>query len=329
MAARGGKRLTFEDEQRALAEVAANPRSDEARARLLAGLRSQRSLVVARAARLVKERRLDGFEPELKDACARFLVDAKKRDPSCQAKLAALEALDFGESMDAAPFLRAVRHVQHEPADTAAGLRARGVLGLARMGHSDFDLVAARLLADPLPPVRQAALEALTYRGDRAGAALAQLKLELGDEDPLVTLAAMSTLLALAPAWGLEALGATLDGEDEAKRELAAVALGQSRRDEALTLLLAALERCTRSEEREPLLRGVGLHRSDRALAALLAVIADGGAADARVAVEALAARRFEPGVGARVRAAAEENDRAELGAVVDELFPPPRRPDG
>src|SRR5262245_6505635 len=269
MASKSGRRPSYEDEQRALSEVAANPRSDEGRARLRAGLLSKRSLVAARAARLIKEHGIDGFDDDLKDVFVRFLRDPVKSDPSCQAKLAAIEALDYGESMDAEPFLRAVRHVQRESVDTAAGLRARGVFALARIGHADFDLVVAELLSDPLPPVRQAALDALVHRGDRAGAGLALLKLGIGDEDPLVTVAAMSALLALAPAWGVARLRAVLEAQGEEQRELAAVALGQSRGDEALTVLLEALERGTRAEEREPLLRGIGLHRSDRALEAM------------------------------------------------------------
>jgi hypothetical protein len=275
--------------------------------------------VVARAARLVKQLGLGGFDAELKDAFARFLDNPVKSDPSCQAKLAAIEALDYGESTDPEPFLRAVRHAQFEPDDTAAGLRARGVVALARIGAPDFDLVAARLLTDPLPPVRQAALDALVHRGDRAGAALALLKLRLGDEDPLVTLAAMTALLTLAPAAGLDELRALLEAGD---RELPAVALGQSRSDEALTVLLDALERCARPQERDPLLRGIGLHRSERALEALLSVIAERSAVDARAAIEALGARRFEPGLAERVRAAAARSDHAGLDAIVAEVFP-------
>ena len=322
MATRGGKRQSFEEELAALSVVAGAPRSEEARQRLAAGLASKRSFVVARAARLVKEHRIEGFEDELKHVFARFLPDPVKSDPTCATKLAAIDALDFAESGDAEPFLRASTHVQLEGgSDSAAPLRARAVMALARIGHTDFDLVAARLVTDAIATVRQAALEALVHRGDRAHAGLALVKLRLGDEDPLVALAAMSALLALAPAHGCAALHELLDGESEAQRELAAVALGQSRSDEALTILLQALERCTRSEERAPLLRGVGLHRSERALAALLDVIADGREDDARAAIEALAARRFEPGVGERVRAAAARNDRAELDALVDETF--------
>ncbi len=143
MASGGGKRRGFEEELHALSAVAADPGSAAARALLVDGLRSRRSLVVARAARLAREHRVGGLEAELQDAFARFFENAKKSDPSCQAKLATLEALDYGESLDAAPFLRAVRHVQYEPADTAAGLRGRGIVGLARIGDPDFDLVAA------------------------------------------------------------------------------------------------------------------------------------------------------------------------------------------
>ncbi|HEX9103362.1 MAG TPA: HEAT repeat domain-containing protein [Polyangia bacterium] len=281
--------------------------------------------MVARAARLVKEHRLDGFAGELEAAFDRFMSDPVKSDPTCAAKIAAIEALDFGEADDAAPFLRAVVHEQWEGGnDTAAPMRARAVLALARIGHPDFDLVAAQLLTDRTAPVRQAALDALVHRGDRANAALALLKLRSGDEDPLVTLAAMTALLTLAPARGLDALRDLLDAENEEQRELAAIALGQSRSDEALTALLSALERCTRSEERAAILRGAGLHRSDRALDALVEVIAGSHEVDARAAIDALGARRFERGLAERVRAAAARNERADLSAFVDSVFATP-----
>lgn len=120
---------------------------------------------------------------------------------------------------------------------------------------------------------------------------------------------------------GAALLGEALDGDDERRVELAAVALGQSRNDDALSLLFGALSRCTRAAERDPIIRGIGLHRSDRALSALVDLIANGAADDARAAIESLAPRRFEPGLTARVRAAAQQNDRADLTSAVDELF--------
>jgi HEAT repeat protein len=316
------KRKTYEDEVRELDAVADSPRSAEAHARLAAALASKRSLVAARAAKLIKQHRLEGFDAELKAVLMRCLVDPIKTDPICHAKQAALEALDFCESSDAEPFLRAARHVQWEGAsDTAAPLRARAIFGLARLGAADFDLVAATLLADGQPPVRQAALEALVHRGDRNLAPLALSKLLAGDDDPLVTLAAMTALVTLAPEWGRAHLAALLDGDDDGARELAAVALGQSRDDAALDILLAALANAPLADAREPILRGIGLHRSDRALTALLEVVREGAEADAIAALSSLAARRFEPGVAEKVRAAASENPRADLAAAVAEHF--------
>jgi HEAT repeat protein len=313
------KRSTWEDEVRALSAI--DPRSADGRAALKAALGAKKSLVVAKAARIVKERALDGFEAELAAAFDRFASDGKKSDPSCHAKLAAIEALDFAAARDAEPFLRASRCTQHEGSDTAAGVRQRAVLALARLGHPDFELVAGRLAGDPVAPVRQAALEALAHRGERSGAGVAMLKLTLGDDDPLVVMAAMTTLVALAPDAALDELRARLDGDDDGVRELAAMALGQSKRDDALTVLLDALARCTSAAARAPLLTAIGLHRSERALSALLEVVADGNAADAEAALEALHVRRFEPGVGRRVREAAARNDRVELSPRAAELF--------
>src|SRR5262245_17790560 len=316
---------SLEAEQAALRMADENPGSPGAIEALRATLRSGRSLMAARAAQIIKEHRLDELTGELVLAFDRFLADPVKNDPSCHAKLAILEALDEIEAMSAAPFLSGARHIQKEPAwgppvDTAAGVRARSVVALARIGYADLDLLAAELLADPEAPVRRAAADALAVRGLRTGAALALVKLRLGDDDPLVTLAAMSALLTLAPDVALTILDALL--EDEETRELAAVPPGQSRREDALELLRAALARCVRSRERLPLLRAIGLHRSDAALAIALDVIADGAPPDAEAAVAALGARRFEPGIAARVRAAATRNGQVDLSRAIARAFP-------
>ncbi len=334
MASKGQKKLTYEEELALLSPATVDPAGEDGHRRILAALASGRSLVVARAAKLVKEHRLDGFAEPLRAAFERYLPAAAtasalqaatKLDPSCHAKLAAIEALDQTESVDPEPFARAVRHFQPEGSgDSAAPLRSAGIAGLARLGHRDFHMIVARLVSDRWPPVRQAALEALAHRDDGAGAPLALLKVELGDEDPQVDVAAMTALLTLAPDWALEVLSGLLDarGGHGGRRELAAVALGQSRRDDALALLLAKLPLSPRADEREALLRGIGLHRSDGALAAMLTIIREGKAAEATLAIEALASRRFEPGIGERVRRAAGENEAADdLAPVVAQVF--------
>ncbi len=310
----------------ALAPALRDPSTPESQELLRAALRASQSFAAAKAATVIRDRLLPGFEADLKLAFERFLTNPVKADPSCKAKLAALEALDFLEDLDAAPFVAAARHFQREPSwgspvDTAASLRARAALGLARQGHVDFPLLMAELLADPEAPVRQAAADAVAHRGEPAGAGLLLLKLREGDAEPQVALACLGGLLALAPEWGLTAAAALLKEGDEALQEVAALALGQSRREDALACLAEALEGEVLGRKRAPLLRAMGLHRSDRALAALLRIIAEGERADAEAAVESLAHRSFEPGLEERVRAAAAQNPNADLSAALRSAF--------
>jgi len=312
-----------------LAAVRADASSAEARLKLVTALQKGSGMVTAKAAAIVREQTLPGFDADLRAAFDRFLQDPVQTDPSCRAKLALLEALDFTESMDPAPFLRGVRYVQKEkawgpPVDTATGVRARSALALARLRHPDHALLMAELLVDPEPPVREAAADALAHRGDPAGAPLLLLKLRSGDPEPPVLLACLSALLSLAPAAGLALATQWLQGEDPGPRELGALALGESRREDALDRLLAALERSALPRDRASLLRALALHRSERALAVLLKTIAAGPPADAKVALEALAPRAGESGLSQQVRdAASQRPDAGALQAALERFTPP------
>jgi HEAT repeat protein len=241
------KRPGVSEEIADLARCAASPTAAESREQLRQALVRGEALVVARAGDIVREHLVDGLARELRDAFQRFLRDPVKTDPVCHAKLAVLEALDALEDLDDAPFLAAARHVQLEPAwgppvDTAVGVRARGILALARLGYTDLPLLAGELLADAAVPVRQAAADALANLGLRGAAGPLVLKLRTGDEEPLVTLSCLTALLAIAPEWGLAAARPMLLGAEAGAREIGALALGQSSRDDALALLLEALE---------------------------------------------------------------------------------------
>lgn len=293
-------------------------------AAVAAALASKHARVVAAAAAIVKARTHEGHTAALQAAYARFLEDPVKRDPGCRAKLAVLEALDFTESMDEVPFVAATALVQLEPAwgppvDTAAPCRARAVLALARMGHPDAVLLAGTLLADAEVPVRIAAADALANCGVRQAAGVLLHKLQVGDEDPLVLLACMSGVLTLAPEVALARFVPWLRGGDADRRELAAVCLGQSTLPGTARALLDALGECVLSRDRAVLLRALGLHRSDAALDALVAVLEGDNDTDAGAAVRALAARRFEASVRARVAEAV--RGRAALERAFAEAF--------
>jgi HEAT repeat protein len=311
----------------ALQLIADDPSSAPARETLRATLREGASLAAGRAARIVRDRMLEGFFADLEVAFRRFLSDPVKRDPGCVAKLAALEALDYGGARDADVFLQAIRVFQREPAwgppvDTAVGVRGRGILALARLDHPDFSSAAGALLADEASPVRQAAAEAIGSTADRRFAGLLVLRWTLGDDDPLVVMACMTGLLALAPDDALARLRAALDGPDEAAGEMAALVLGQATTPATLELLLAQLAAGEGAPSRKPVLRALGLRRDDSALAAVLAVIAHGLPGDAQAAIEGLGARRFDARVREQARAAAAQNAGARLDAALAAAFP-------
>jgi HEAT repeat protein len=326
MAVQKKRRSPTEAELDALRAATIAPRAPEAIERLRAALRSPHSLVVAYAANHVREHGLEGFEDDLEAAFRSFMSAPAKSDPGCRAKLATLEALDYAEHRDAQPFLDATRAVQMEaawgpPVDTAVGLRSRGALALSRLDHPDLPIIAGVLLGDAASPVRQAAADALAASQHRSAAGLLLLRWALGDEDPLVILACMSGVLALAPDEALPRLRAAISGADRGAREAAALALGQSKRDDALEVLLEGLASSPQAADRATILRAVGLHRSDRALDAVLDVVATGGAADAPAAVAALAPRRFDPGVRARAEQAARRNEHVPLEAAIHATF--------
>lgn len=310
--------------------IASAPDGPEPRQQLRAALASGPALVAARAAKIIREHALDGFSEDLESALRRFLTDPIKTDPGCRAKLAALEALDYGEHGDPQPFLTAIRHVQMEPAwgppvDTAAALRARGVLALARLDHPDLPLLAGALLADPQSPVRQATADALAATGQRSYAGLLFLRWNLGDDDPLVVMACMAGALNLAPDLALPDIRAALFGADDAARDAAMLVLAQSGRDNALDLLLAYIDDPPLAGERRAAVQALGLHRSDRALTMLLEIVATGERADAEAAIAGLSTRRFESGIRERALTAARRN-RHDLKPAIEAAFAESRR---
>jgi HEAT repeat protein len=308
----------------ALDAATTDPSSEAALSAIRTALREGPSLVAARAAKVLRAHALEGFAEDLEAAFRRFLSNPVKSDPGCAAKLAVVEALDFGGHDGAELFLLATRCVQMEPAwgppvDTAVGVRSRGILALARVECPELSLAAGALLADAQSPVRQAAAEAIASTGDARFAGLLVLRWNLGDEDPLVVMACMGGLLALAPAYAFPRLRQGLERADE----MAAMALGQSTRPEALDLLLEHLASTEASSARAVILRAVGLHRSERAIETLLQVIASGSPRDAAAALAGLGARRFEAGVREKARRAAGQNRDADLETALAEAFPP------
>lgn len=268
------------------------PRAEQLAA-LKTALADRHFLVVARAAVLRGERLLHDLIPDLVSAYSRFLTDAVKRDPRCKAKSAIARTLVALEAQDIAFYQAGIGYRQLEPvwggrADTATDLRCSCAMGLANSGHLRAVAELAGLLNDPEAPVRCGAARAISCGNPFEAEAVLRLKVHVGDTEPQVIGECFGALLAIAPEHSLPFVAAYLHEKDEALQEYAALALGESRRPEALQLLRDAWADIVTAAGRGALIRAAALHRSEGAFAWLLEIIESGTPMLAAVAVEAL-----------------------------------------
>lgn len=305
----------------------------EGRELLTEALASTHAPVTIQAARLIAERRLDGFEAVLCSAYQGFAGQrAAASDPGAQAKEAILAALDAVESGDAALFGAAATYVQTERShgraaerDSAGGVRARGVLGLARLGHPDFLPLLGIALADVDPRVRVAAARAVAHRGNRDGAGLLLLRLGVGDDTPEVLIECLRGLLSVAPDLGLRHARRALRHPDPEVQAQALHALGTAPSDASVDLLVQELDGRSLAAEREPVIEALGLSLRPKARETLLDLLVSERASDAQAALSALAIHKYDARLTAQVK---ERTSRSgALARRFRELFPEAREP--
>jgi HEAT repeat protein len=269
------------------------PRTEQLAA-LLKALNDKHFLVVARAATLAGDRLLHELAGDLVYAYARFLKDPVKRDPGCKAKQAIARALVTLECEDLEFYRAGILYRQLEPAwgrptDTATDVRCSCAMGLAATGHARAVAELTGLLVDPETVVRTGAARAISCGNPQEAEAVLRFKVHIGDAEPEVLGECFSALLIIEPEHSLPFVAAYLRHEDEALREFAALALGESRLPEALRLLREAWADAIASGSRGALIRGAALHRSEAAFEWLLDIIATGSSQQAQAAMDALA----------------------------------------
>jgi HEAT repeat protein len=263
-------------------------------ATLRKALTDRHFLVVARAAALAGDKLLHELITDLQAAYARFLQDPVKRDPRCKAKSAIARALVTLECRDVTFYQDGIRYRQLEPvwggrADTATDLRCSCGMGLAATGHLRAVAELAGLLNDPEVEVRRGAARAISCGNPLEAEAVLRLKVQIGDADPQVIGECFGALLAIAPEYSLSFVAAYLTDKDDALQEFAALALGESRRPEAFSLLRDAWDALVTTEARGALIRAAALHRSEAAFDWLLMLVETATAQLAGSATEALA----------------------------------------
>ncbi len=319
MAKRSGSKRSAALETK-LERVAALRRSGSAEGaeELRALLTESEPYLVARVADAIRELELGKLGPDLAAAFGR-LASGAQPDARCMAITKVVEALAQLEVWEPDVYRAGIRIAAKDPlGDPGVPVRIQSAAGFARCGYPQALLEIAPLLADPESGVRAGVARVIGDLGSEAAAAVLHLKLSLGDDDPEVLGACMSGLLYALPERFLPIVGGYLG--DVRLAELAAIALGDSRRAEAFSLLRDALLGRRAGRVTEAILVSLALLRRDEATEHLLHVLETGAEPVAEQALGALAVFSHDESIAGRVRRIAGERG-AGIGKVLAEKF--------
>jgi HEAT repeat protein len=296
---------SLEEQIDRLAELRGQPPSPEGRAEVHKCLVSKLNLVAAKAARIAGEWQITELMPELIAAFERFMVKPETTDKRCAAKIEILKALCKMEYPSPSVFRRALLHIQMEPTwggsvDTAAEVRALGAIGLAQTDYTEALEEIVPLLLDSERDARIGAVRAIAVSGIPGSALLLRLKALSGDE-PEVLGECFAALLRSEPGKSLEFVAKSLDHRDQAIAEVAALALGDSRLENAFAVLRDALQSLRARPLRRTLLLAIALLRRENAIDYLLDLVQSAEDQTSADAVAALAMYNQDPNLQERL----------------------------
>jgi len=275
-----------------------------------AALSDRHHRVVGKAAALCGEHGLRELTNELKEAYNRFLIDPVKRDPQCLAKQPIARALVQLECGDVDFFRQGMRYRQLEPVwggstDTAFDIRSSCAMGLVASSYWHALPEVAALLVDKEASVREGAVRAMSCGNPQAAETLLRFKALVGDEEPAVIGECFAGLMTIAADESVSFVAGFLEHQDDAVRDLAALALGESRHPEAIALMKAAWDAAElQLDFRVVLIRAAAVHRSEAAFEWLLSIIETGSKKLADAAVDALAVYERNTKLAAQVQEA-------------------------
>lgn len=282
----------------------------EGKAAFTKALAAKSSLVVAKGARLIGNAQWTELNGEMAGAFDRMIAKGAAADKGCAAMIAiarALVQLDY-DAPDL--FLRGIRHVQMEAAwggavDTAAELRGVCAMGLVNSTYPHKLRELLPLLVDGAWRVRAGAIRAIAVIGTEAASLLLRFKMLSGDSDCEVMSECFMAMLALEGSESVPLVaGFARSGSDEV-REAAILALGASRRADAVEWLIAEFARTADPAGRNCILLSLSTSRVEAAIAFLLGLIRSGSPSASALAIDALAIHSRDEQLRAQVEAAA------------------------
>jgi HEAT repeat protein len=266
----------------------------EGKAAFRKALTAKSNLIVAKAARLIAAAMSTELSDELAAAFDRMIAKGTSVDKACAAMIAiarSLVAMDYdGPNL----FLSGVRHVQMEGSygpliDTAAELREVCAMGLANSAYPHKLRELVLLMVDKEWRVRAGAIRAIAVVGTDSASLLLRYKMLIGDKDAEVMSDCFASVLLLEGSEGVKLVAEFTKSANPEIREAAILAIGASRRSDAIDWLTARFAQTADPAGRKCILLALSTSRTETALEFLLKQIRDGTDATARLAADALA----------------------------------------
>lgn len=287
-------------------------RTPEGRKEMAKALAAKSNLVVAKAARITGDAQWTELTEDLAAAFDRFIRRGAEGDKGCAALMAIARALFNMDYDDAQLYLRGVSHVQMEPTwggstDTAAELRAICAMGLANTGYPGKLRALVDLLVDSEWQARAGAVRALAATGSEAALLLVRFKALTGDREPEVLADCFSGLLAAEGADAVPFVASFAVSRDKAVREAAILALGASRRADAVEWMKRRFDEIADAETRRCLLLSLATSRTEAAMDFIVGLIREGSRTVCDFAVSAMEINRGDRAIQERVERALAE----------------------
>jgi hypothetical protein len=281
----------------ALDEVALH--TPAGRKQLAKAFASRSNRVAAKAARITGEAQWPELTPDLAAAFDRLLARGAEVDKGCVALSAMARTLFTLDCEDHELFLKGMRHVQMEPVwggsiDTAAELRGLCAMGLVGTRFAHKLRVLVDLLVDKEWQARAGAVRAITTEGSEAASLLLRLKILSGDQEPEVLADCFTGILSLDGSDAMPLVTSFSASTDPAICEAALLALGASRRSDAVDYLCYRFAAVADRETRSCILLALSTSRTDAALEFILGIIRDANPSTSAMAVSAMELHRDE-----------------------------------
>ncbi|HVW09340.1 MAG TPA: HEAT repeat domain-containing protein [Bryobacteraceae bacterium] len=287
----------------------------EGKAELTKALAAKSNLIVAKAARLLGSAQWTELAPLMIGAFDRMMAKGSAADKGCAAMIAIARALVTMEHDAPELYLRGMRYIQMEasygPAiDTAAELREVCVMGLANSvwPHKLRDMIL--LLADSEWKVRAGAIRAIAVVGGEPAALLLRFKIITGDQEPEVMAECFTAAIDLEGAEGVKIVARATSAAKPELREAAILALGASRRPDAIEWLKEKLQSTADREGRRAILLALATSRVEGAIEFLLELVRSASDFAAAQAQEALGIHARDEQLRARLEEAIRSRTR-------------------